>query len=79
MAAPWIVYLGQKTGAAFVPFVIFGSLNIMTGLSTPALPETLGVPAAATMQVITSDGTQHLGAQRKNCACFVCKEGLNER
>ena len=37
-----------------MPFVIFGSLNIMAGVAMPALPETLGVPAAATVQVSTN-------------------------
>ena len=66
MAAPWVVYLGQKTGASFVPFVIFGSLNIMAGVATPALPETLGVPAAATVQVSTNfHSKENHGAGRK--------------
>lgn len=51
VAAPWFVYLGQQTGASFVPFVVFGSLSILAGLATPAMPETLGIPAAASMQV----------------------------
>ena len=51
MAAPWFVYLGQQTGASFVPFVVFGTLCILAGLATPAMPETLGVSAAASVQV----------------------------
>jgi hypothetical protein len=51
VAAPWFVYLGQQTGVSFVPFVVFGSLSILAGLATPAMPETLGAPAAATVQV----------------------------
>ena len=65
VAAPWIVYLGQKTGASFVPFVIFGSLNIVAGVATPALPETLGAPAAATVQVTTQlHSKKHRGLER---------------
>ncbi len=68
VAAPWFVYLGQTIGAAFVPYVVFGSLCIMTGFAMPALPETMGIPAAANVQVrvltISSmhDAVHHKGA-----------------
>ena len=61
VTAPWLVYLGQATGAAFVPYVIFGSLCIAAGVAMPSLPETMGVPAAASLQVeamLMSAGTE---------------------
>lgn len=54
VAAPWFVFLGQTTGASFVPFIVFGSLSITAGIAMPALPETLGLPAAGNVQVAIS-------------------------
>ncbi len=34
-----------------MPYVVFGSLCIAAGLATPALPETMSLPAAANVQV----------------------------
>ncbi|CAL5219317.1 g1126 [Coccomyxa viridis] len=59
VAAPWFVYLGQTIGAAFVPYVVFGSLCIMTGFAMPALPETMGIPAAANVQELSSPVRQY--------------------
>ena len=56
--APWFVYLGQATGVAFVPYVVFGGLCIAAGLATPALPETLSLPAAANVQVYVMPTSQ---------------------
>ena len=73
VAAPWFVYLGQATGAAFVPFVVFGSLCIMTGFAMPALPETMGAPAAANVQVsMLTISSMHVAVLHRVLLC-LCK------
>ncbi len=73
VAAPWFVYLGQTTGAAFVPYVVFGSLCIMTGFAMPALPETMGAPAAANVQVRVHTISSIQDAVRHNSAALPLK------
>ena len=54
-----------------MPFVIFGSLNIMAGVATPALPETLGVPAAATVQVGTNLHSNIMVQEDRLCISYL--------
>ena len=51
IGAPGFVFLGSATGAAFLPYIVFGSLILLAGISTPALPETLDAPQPESVQV----------------------------
>ena len=51
VGAPLFLLLGTETGASFVPYIVFGSLVLLAGLGTPALPETLDAPLPETISV----------------------------
>lgn len=50
IGAPGFVLLGSATGAAFLPYIVFGSLILLAGISMPALPETLDAPQPESVQ-----------------------------